>query len=44
MLCIDVDAAKIERLKRSVIHSRAGPDRLIERNAAAGRLKFLDQL
>ena len=41
VLCIDVDAAKIERLGRSEIPiHEPGLDRLVERNAAAGRLRF----
>ena len=45
VLCIDIDAAKIERLRRSEIPiHEPGLDRLVERNAAAGRLQIFDQL
>ena len=41
VLCIDIDAAKIERLGRFEIPiHEPGLDRLVERNAAAGRLRF----
>ena len=41
VLCVDVDADKIERLKRSDIPIHEPDlDRLVERNAAAGRLRF----
>lgn len=41
VLCVDIDAKKVERLKRSEIPiHEPGLDRVIERNAAAGRLKF----
>ena len=41
VLCIDIDAAKIDRLGRFEIPiHEPGLDRLVERNAAAGRLRF----
>ena len=41
VLCIDVDADKIERLKRSEIPIHEPElDRLVERNSSAGRLHF----
>jgi len=41
VLCIDIDAAKIERLRRlEITIHEPGLDRLVERNAAAGRLRF----
>ncbi|MGB8327665.1 MAG: UDP-glucose/GDP-mannose dehydrogenase family protein [Steroidobacteraceae bacterium] len=41
VLCVDVDAAKIERLKRGEVPiHEPGLEALIQRNAAAGRLKF----
>jgi len=41
VLCVDIDAAKVERLKRLEIPiHEPGLDRLVERNAAAGRLQF----
>src|SRR5215831_8806782 len=41
VMCVDVDAAKIERLKRgeTPIHE-PGLDALIKRNAEAGRIEF----
>ena len=41
VLCSDVDAGKIDRLRRLEIPIyEPGLDRLVERNAAAGRLRF----
>ena len=41
VLCIDIDAAKIGRLGRFEIPiHEPGLDRLVERNAAAGRLRY----
>lgn len=41
VLCIDVDTAKIEGLRRFEIPiHEPGLDRLVERNSAAGRLRF----
>ena len=41
VLCIDVDSAKIERLRRLEIPiHEPGLDRLVERNVAVGRLRF----
>ena len=41
VLCVDIDRAKIERLRRSEIPiHEPGLDRLVERNATAGRLRF----
>ncbi len=41
VLCIDIDAAKIERLRRLQIPiHEPGLDRMIERNATSGRLRF----
>ena len=41
VLCIDIDAAKVERLGRFEIPiHEPGLNRLVERNAAAGRLRF----
>jgi UDPglucose 6-dehydrogenase len=41
VLCVDIDARKIEQLKRSRIPiHEPGLDRLVERNTAAGRLVF----
>ena len=41
VMCVDVDAAKIERLKRGEVPiHEPGLDALIKRNAEAGRLEF----
>jgi len=41
VICVDVDAAKIERLKRGEVPiHEPGLDALIKRNAEAGRLEF----
>ena len=41
VLCIDIDAAKVERLNRSEIPiHEPGLHQLVERNAAVGRLRF----
>ena len=41
VVCVDVDAGKIEKLKRSQIPiHEPGLNQLIERNAAVGRLRF----
>ena len=41
VLCVDVDAAKVEKLKHSEIPiHEPGLEHLVERNAAAGRLRF----
>src|SRR5579872_3013155 len=41
VVCVDVDAAKIERLKRGEVPiHEPGLDALIKRNAEAGRLEF----
>jgi UDPglucose 6-dehydrogenase len=41
VLCVDIDLAKVERLRRSEIPiHEPGLDRLVERNATAGRLRF----
>ena len=41
VLCVDIDSAKVERLRRSEIPiHEPGLDRLVERNATAGRLRF----
>ncbi len=41
VLCVDIDPHKVERLKRSEIPiHEPGLDQLIERNVAAGRLRF----
>lgn len=41
VVCVDVDAAKVEKLNRCKIPiHEPGLDQLVERNAAAGRLRF----
>src|SRR3984957_20938802 len=41
VLCVDIDAAKVERLKRGEVPiHEPGLDALIHRNADAGRLEF----
>ena len=41
VLCVDIDAAKVERLNRSEIPiHEPGLEQLVERNASAGRLRF----
>ena len=41
VLCVDIDAAKVERLNRSEIPiHEPGLHQLVERNAAVGRLRF----
>ena len=41
VMCLDVDAGKIERLQRGEIPiHEPGLDALVQRNAAAGRLQF----
>ena len=41
VICVDVDAAKIERLKRGEVPiHEPGLDALIKRNAEAGRIEF----
>ena len=41
VVCVDVDAGKIEKLRRSQIPiHEPGLNQLVERNAAAGRLRF----
>ena len=41
VVCVDVDAAKVDKLNRSEIPiHEPGLDQLVERNAAAGRLRF----
>jgi UDPglucose 6-dehydrogenase len=41
VLCVDTDAAKVERLQRAEIPiHEPGLNQLVERNAAAGRLRF----
>ena len=41
VVCVDIDAAKVEKLNRSEIPiHEPGLDQLVERNAAAGRLRF----
>ena len=41
VLCVDIDAAKVERLKRGAIPMHEpGLEQVVARNAAAGRLRF----
>ena len=41
VVCVDVDAGKVEKLKRSQVPiHEPGLNQLVERNAAAGRLRF----
>lgn len=45
VLCVDLDAAKIEKLRRAEVSIyEPGLDKLLERNVREGRLKFTTQL